>query len=55
VIKGEGWCIGHVQETGKVHTGFWFGDLRERDNLENLGIHGRIILKFIFKKVGWVA
>jgi hypothetical protein len=48
VIKGEVWCIGHVWETGKVQRGFWLGDLRERDNLEDLGIYGRIISKCIF-------
>jgi hypothetical protein len=35
---------------GEVHTGFWWGDLRERDHLEDRGVDGRIILKWIFKK-----
>jgi hypothetical protein len=35
---------------GEVHTGFWLGDLREGDHLEDPGIGGRIILKWIFKK-----
>jgi hypothetical protein len=34
-----------VWGTGEVHTGFWWGDLRERDHFEDLGVDGRIILK----------
>jgi hypothetical protein len=33
-----------------VHTGFWWGDLREGDHLGYTGRDGRIILKWIFKK-----
>jgi hypothetical protein len=35
---------------GEVHTGFWWGDLREVDHLEDVGVDWRIILKWIFKK-----
>jgi hypothetical protein len=35
---------------GKVHTGFWCGNLRERAHMEDLGIDGRIILKWVFEK-----
>jgi hypothetical protein len=43
---------GHVARMGrgKVHTGFCWGNLRERDHLENLEINGRIILKWIFMR-----
>jgi len=33
-----------------VYVGFCWEELRERDHFEDLGIHGRIILKYIFNK-----
>ena len=38
---------GHEAHTGRghVHTVFWLGDLRERDNLKDPDVDGRIILK----------
>jgi hypothetical protein len=35
---------------GEVYTGFWWGNLRERDHLENPGVSGKIILRWIFRK-----
>jgi hypothetical protein len=53
LIKSRGmrWA-GHVARIGReeVYTGFWWGNLRERDHLEEPGIHGRIILRGIFRK-----
>ena len=33
-----------------MRTGFWWRNLRERGNLEDLGVDGKIILKWIFLK-----
>jgi len=43
----------HIWETGEMHTGFCWGNLRERDDMEDKGIDGRTILKWIFSK--WVG
>ena len=34
----------------EVHTLIWSENLRERDHLENLGLDGRTMLKWIFNK-----
>ena len=42
---------GHVAGMGgEAYKGFWLGDLRERDHLEDPGLDGRIILRWIFSK-----
>jgi hypothetical protein len=33
----------------EVHEGFWLGNLRKRDHLEELVVDVRIILKWFFK------
>jgi hypothetical protein len=38
---GHAACMGRSE----VHTGFWWGDLREGDHLEDPDVDGRIILK----------
>jgi hypothetical protein len=35
---------------GEMYTGFWWGKLRDRHHLENQGIDGRLILRWIFRK-----
>jgi len=35
---------------GGVYTGFWWGNLRERDHLEDSGMDGRLIFRWIFRK-----
>jgi len=40
----------HVWGRVEVYTGFWWGNLRERDHLVDAGMHGRIILRWIFRK-----
>jgi hypothetical protein len=40
----------HVWGREEVYTAVWWGDLRERDYLEDPGVDGRIILRWIFRK-----
>jgi hypothetical protein len=40
----------HIRDIEDVHTGFWWTNPWEREHLQGLGVDGRIILKFIFKK-----
>ena len=40
----------HVWGRGEVYTAFWWGSVREKENLEEITIVGRIILKSVFNK-----
>jgi len=43
---GHAACMGSTE----VHTSFWWRNLMERDHLEEPGVDGRIILRWIFRK-----
>jgi len=47
------WAV-HVAYMGRseVRAGFWSGDLRERDQLVDIGMDWRIIMKLFLKKWG---
>jgi hypothetical protein len=45
------WHVARISR-GEVHTGLLLGNLRERDELEDPGIDGRTMLKWIFRKWG---
>jgi len=40
-----------VARIGKdeTHTGFWLGNLNELDHLQNVGVFGRMILKWVLQ------
>jgi len=35
---------------GEAYTGFWWGNLRERDHLKDPGVDGRIISRWIARR-----
>jgi len=43
-----------------VYTGFWWGNLRERDHLEGPDVDGSVVLRWIFRNwdegiwTGWI-
>jgi len=48
----------HVLGTGDIYTGFWWGDLRGRDHLEDVGVGDN--MKMDLQEVGlggmdWIA
>jgi len=42
--------VSQVVSFPQVSSGFWWGNLRERNHLEDPGVNGRIILRWIFGK-----
>jgi len=45
-----GACSAYAGGEGKVCTGFWWGNLGERDHWGESGVDGRIILRWIFRQ-----
>jgi len=45
-----GWACRICGGRGETYTGFWRGNLRERDHFEDPGIDGSVILRWIFKE-----
>jgi len=43
----------YVWGRGQVHAGFSWGSLGERDCVVELGVDGKILLKWVFRK--WVC
>jgi len=43
---------GHVARMGRGEacTGFWWGNLKERDHWRDPGVDGKIIIRWIFRK-----
>ena len=37
-------------ERGEAYTGYWWGNLRDRDHLGDPGVDGRVTLRWIFRK-----
>jgi hypothetical protein len=43
--------VWHIWGRRELHTGFWWGVLREIDHFGDPGVDGRIILKCIFNSL----
>jgi len=43
-------CVGHVRGRGEVYAGFWWGNLRETDHMEDTGVDGKKSLRWIFRE-----
>ena len=49
-MDGGGACSTHRGEREAAYTGFWWGNLTDRDHLEDPSVDGRIILRWVFRK-----
>jgi hypothetical protein len=44
-----------LRRTREMPTEFWWANMKERDHLEDIPVHGTIILKWIWNKWSWAA
>jgi len=55
IKEGEmGGACGTYMGGREMHSGFWWRSLKERNNLEELGVGGMIMLKWMLKRRSWV-
>jgi hypothetical protein len=40
----------HVCGIREMHTEFWWGNVKENDMLEDVGVNGRLVLEWTIKK-----
>jgi hypothetical protein len=46
------WAFGtYIYGRLEVYTGLWWRNQRKRDHLEDPGVDGRILLKWVFRKL----
>jgi hypothetical protein len=56
IVRVMKWRIvrwaGHVacMGRGEAYADFWWGNLRDGDHLGDLGIDGKVIIRWVFKK-----
>ena len=50
IVQFDAMGMWRVWGRGEVCTGFWWGNLRERDHWGDPDVDGRIILRWIFRK-----
>lgn len=46
---GGGGVIWQIWDRKEMHVGFYWGNIKERDRFENLGVDGRIQLNWVLK------